>query len=495
VGRHSASAPRGPAEPVVPGAAAVPASPEKPDIGALFGLGQSEPPRPIHAWPKPIEAWPRPIEASPKVEPFPVAAPEASLPPMLPGALGAVRVPAVSASRLDEVVPVGTVLRPESRVHRGRGRRSKALAAIVVLAMIGTAITLLVPHKSTPRKHAAAVVVKRTQRTLLMTVGTTPDTAFGVLLAEDQHASTASITLLPSRLLVNVAGRGTMPLGRAFANPDSTVAAGTIADTLGVLVDNTWQLPSSAFVAMVDQLGGVTVDVDTQVIVNGQIVVNAGPGQRLTGENALAYVSALTPDQDESVRLGHLRAVLRGVLSALPAQATARTTLLGSLGASSASSLLPPALGDFLQGLGTDPDGEILPVLTLDSGGATTSYRTDPAATKDYVARVLAASIPDTKGLPAVRVFVFNGTGTPNLGARIRPKLVNTGLNLVGSQNASTFDRTESLVVIKDSNPASRAAGKRVATALGLPQSALRVDPQSTEVADVFVEVGSDLKL
>src|SRR5205823_1397959 len=111
---------------------------------------------------------------------------------------------------------------------------------------------------------------------------------------------------------------------------------------------------------------------------------------------------------------------------------------------------------------------------------------------KDYVSRTLAQSVPGSTGQPVIRVFVYNGVGTPNLGALVRPKLVAAGMTLAGSQNEATFDRTATLILVKDSSQASRAAGARVARALGLPGDRVRVGNPSTVVADVLVLAGSD---
>ena len=44
-------------------------------------------------------------------------------------------------------------------------------------------------------------------------------------------------------------------------------APGTsLADTLDVIVDGTWQLSSGGLARLVDQVGGVTVDVDVDVL-------------------------------------------------------------------------------------------------------------------------------------------------------------------------------------------------------------------------------------
>jgi hypothetical protein len=140
-------------------------------------------------------------------------------------------------------------------------------------------------------------------------------------------------------------------------------------------------------------------------------------------------------------------------------------------------------------------DDAILPVVTIDTGGGSTAYRVEAAAVKAYVSSVLADSVPAGTAGPSVRVFVYNGVGTANLGALVRPKLVAAGLTLAGSQNEATFDRRETLVLVKDSSADARAAGLRVAKALQLPPERLRVGNDSTRVADVVVLAGADLQL
>jgi hypothetical protein len=49
-------------------------------------------------------------------------------------------------------------------------------------------------------------------------------------------------------------------------------------------------------------------------------------------------------------------------------------------------------------------------------------------------------------------------------------------------------------VLVADDSPASRALGHRVAAALGLPDSAIRVTDQPTSAADAVVILGADYR-
>ena len=54
------------------------------------------------------------------------------------------------------------------------------------------------------------------------------------------------------------------------------VPAETLSDMMSVTIDASWQLTPTALGALVDHLGGVTVDVAGDITVNSQVVLSAG---------------------------------------------------------------------------------------------------------------------------------------------------------------------------------------------------------------------------
>lgn len=159
----------------------------------------------------------------------------------------------------------------------------------------------------------------------------------------------------------------------------------------------------------------------------------------------------------------------------------------------------PPALAGLLVGLAADQRADalafnILPVLPIDTGSGSPSYRIDPPAVRSVVDRELAESVPPGVRAGGNRVLVLNGVGTPGTGEQARTRPVANGLVYAGSYNTPTFDYATSQVLIFDSTPAARALGQRVATALGLPATSIGISTQAQSVADVIVVVGADFK-
>ena len=208
------------------------------------------------------------------------------------------------------------------------------------------------------------------------------------------------------------------------------------------------------------------------------------------------------PVRTRPARLARLQRVLQGLLAVLPAQASRLPASLGALGAGSESTLSPALLAAQLVNAESGnrtaavpgPMFSILPVTTIDSGGATSAYRVDPVAMASYVSQNLAASVPPGALAGGIRVFVYNGTLQYGVGAAARQKLVNAGLSFVGSDNESAPSDAASVVLVPDGTDASRAMGVRVARALGLPASSIEVSNLPQTVADVIVIAGSDFR-
>lgn len=171
---------------------------------------------------------------------------------------------------------------------------------------------------------------------------------------------------------------------------------------------------------------------------------------------------------------------------------------MAALGSDSESTLPPDRLAGVLLGLAAvrarpaAPVFSILPVTPLDAGGDTTAYRVDPVGLGDCVRVTLAANARSATG--QVRVYVYNGTYEHGVGAAARARLVAAGLDFVGSSNEATDGRTTSVLLVAADTPPLRTAGERVATALGLPASAVQVSARNGDAADVVVLTGSDFR-
>ena len=88
-----------------------------------------------------------------------------------------------------------------------------------------------------------------------------------------------------------------------------------------------------------------------------------------------------------------------------------------------------------------------------------------------------------------IQVGVRNGCGEPGLAGEARGYLVRSGFDVVEVGNHSSFDLDSSLVIDRVGN---RAAARRVARALGIPERRVRQDISPAYHLDASVILGSD---
>lgn len=397
----------------------------------------------------------------------------------------------------------GAHRKPGSHREPQRSLRTNILVAVVVLGLLAGG---LYAFSQTAGKHSAPGAPVRTQRTLLLGIADPAKPATGVaLIATDPKSGSASVLLLPTRVVASAPGHGTLPLGAVFGLPGKSVPAAAVADLIGVTVDHTWLLSPHALAALVDRLGGISIDVDVDVIVPGpspgQSEVLTRSGQhRLSGSVAATYASYLAHDEADVARLSRLQAVLDAILAGLPTTDQRLVPMLSSLGAESRLDEPAAELAPQLRVLAAARSGTALvyrplPVIPIDTGQAVPNYRVDPVAVSALVKETLAASIPPGLAQGGNRVLVLNNVGTPGLGETVRLKLVAAGLVFVASRNETPFGSYQaSQVLVFDSSDASLAFGGRVAAALHLPASAVHPSTITQSIADAIVILGADYK-
>lgn len=387
--------------------------------------------------------------------------------------------------------------RVEQRRQRRRKQRRVIGALLGVLALLagGFAVYLAVDAPAPPPAPTAAV--GRTQTTLLLQVAGADGVGIAnALLGHDPGRQAGGVLLLPPQVLVNVPGSGPASLGALAALPADTSRA-ALSDLAGVVVDNSWTLTSPAFAALVDTLGGVSVEVDAPVVDGPTVLIPPGV-QRLDGARAVTLLGFLAPGEQEQARLARVQDVLDALLDVLPGTPAELAPVLQGLGEGSVSSLAPPGLAVFLLGLAEDDENaqlqyDVLPVVPIDPGEGVTAFRVDADRTRALIGRLFADSVPPGVGEPGNRVLVLNGVGTPGLGEVVRGKLVPAGFVFVGSRNAPSFGVATTQILVPAATAEAQALGQRVAAAIGVPPTSVATQEFGT-VADVVVLVGADFQ-
>jgi len=340
------------------------------------------------------------------------------------------------------------------------------------------------------------------QETLLVQVTDEDGTAAAsALTGVTPSTGTGAVVLVPSRLLVDVAGTGDIPFGETATLPERSAPAQALTDLVGVRVDDSWVLDRTALAALVDAVGGVDAAVDVDVVEtdkdgNETVVVEAG-NQELKGAAAAAYATYLAEDEPEQARLARFDDVLTGVLQAMPEDRVDVVAALGKAGDGSESTLDAAALADRLLQLRAAAEADelvsdVLPVTEIDTGSDTPSYGIDSGQVAAMMRTRFPAALQQDAGGEVLRVLVENGVGTPGLVEKARAKLVDDGFRFVNGGNAASFDFEESAVIIPDGTEKSVARGRRVARSLGLPDSSVTTSDRGQTVADVIVILGKD---
>jgi hypothetical protein len=294
-------------------------------------------------------------------------------------------------------------------------------------------------------------------------------------------------------------GFGDGVFGTALHLGGPQLAADTIGNQLGVLVDGTWTLAPAGLTALVDAFGPVNVDVDVEVHPaksgDGTPVLSAGV-QPLDGAAASGFALYQGADEEDLDRTARLQLVLDGVLGALPKTAAEIAAKLPAEPASQ-SSLAPPRLAETLRELAvTKASGKltenVLPVLDIDTGADQKTYRLDTKGVAPILSTDLAGSVPANAFRPSNRVIVRNGVGTAGLGQSVTRKLNAGGFVVVQSGNADSFGNPQTVVQVFDSGTRAADEGRAVAALLGVSDEAVEVSDENQSVADVTVIVGAD---
>lgn len=411
------------------------------------------------------------------------------------------RAATVTASATVE--PVRTPTRRERRLAVRR-RRLTRLAAVVAGLLVVTGAGaggwwLISGRDGTPgpsdRPPGSA-----TATTVLLQVTTDDGTGVGAALLGAGRDERSSVLMVPVRLMVEVPGIGSQPLAEAVDLPRPELAAKAISDLVALRVDATWTLPVADLARLVDEVGGVTVDVDREVLHtrdDGSAVVVVPEGsQHLDGLAATEFATWSAPNEPDQTRSARLKKVLQAVLTELPGDADAVAKLADGLGTRVPAELDLAALLADLHADTTDGqvDYDVLPTRVLETGGAQEALTVDARAAAAMVKRLFPAAVRATGEAAPTRVLVQNGVGTAGLGEKARDKLVAAGFAFVAGGNAPQLGVASTVVVIRDATPASRTTGAAVAAALGVPADAVRISARDQTVADVVVILGADFR-
>lgn len=399
--------------------------------------------------------------------------------------------------------------RREERRQRKREQRKRfGLAGGSVAVVLGLIIALVLAF-GVNRVVTHDNGNKRTQTTLLLQIQGPNRTALAsALLAHDSARHAGVEVLVPSSLITDVCGYGSQNFGNILGLPGGEVASRAALSSVmnGVTIDGSWILSTAQLGKLVDAIGGITTDVDADVIQRtggggGRILVPKGPNQHLNGAQAVEYATYQASSSEGAVaQLARLQNVLDGIIQKLPNQLASLEARLRSLGAGGTSTLGSAKLAKLLLGIQSDTGSDNgvyptdLPVSAIDAGGASPSYRADTSASgiPNLVTNHLANSVPKDANSQHATVFLLNGTGQVGLVGTACSRLAKAGFTYVGSDNAPSFSNDPSEVDIFSNSTISQ--GQQLAHALGLPVRDVKRGTLNQDIAKFVVILGGDYK-
>jgi hypothetical protein len=362
---------------------------------------------------------------------------------------------------------------------------------IVVAATLSGVVSWLANRPGHPGTGTATGQAD-VQRTALLLLRDRDQVVAAALLAVSQRDGVA--VLIPPGLTLEVPGTGRQTLDAAYAGRP-TAPAKALADALRVRVDGTWVLSTAGLSALVDSVGGVTVDVDEDLTWHGVQLVE-GAGQRLDGRSAAAFASVDVAGEPAESHLARFGAVLGRVVAGLPPDPRTIGAQLAALGEESSNRLPAGRLAEMLGNARSVSSSDswqafVLPIQVTEAGDSAVEGLDTERAEQLVEQQLRGARIPEPTG-GVVRVLVRNGVGMPRLSEAARDRLVAADLRFVAGGNADTFGRRSTAVLIASDSRTDRDRGVRVARALGVSPSQIQVNPLGSAMADVVVVLGQD---
>ncbi|MFF2960830.1 LCP family protein [Streptomyces sp. NPDC057963] len=384
--------------------------------------------------------------------------------------------------------------RREEARRRGRNRMV-ALIVVVALVVVGGVGYLWsagkIPGLSGSEKDNSASTGPQQRDVIVVHLHNTKKGGTSTaLLVNNVTTKQGTTVLLPNSLAVSDGEGDTTTLGKSVEADGTTGTRDSIDTLLGTSISGTWRLDTPYLETLVDLVGSIEVDTDTEVPdtkKGASPLVKKGEAQTLSGRMAVAYATYRAPGEAETKQLVRFGEVMRGVLRKISDDPKAATVTVETLAQILDPSLPEKDLGASLAKLAQrakigDYKTELLPV---QADGTLTE-----AATERVVKDVLGGTVKAPEADATVRVGIKDATGDKDAAASARIKLVNGGYAFVGGGTAGTSALSEVLY----ETAADKEKATQVAKTLGLPTSAVKQGKPAAN-ADVSVVLGQDYKV
>lgn len=384
-------------------------------------------------------------------------------------------------------------------------RRLLVAIGILVLFLVLVVLAVVLRSSATPEPDpvpspTSSAPVTPTQNTMLVAVrddnSLITDSVVLGSVARANSTPTGSWLSVQPGLAIAVNSSGSVSLSQRGPFSPADVSR-EVTNELGFTVDGAFILDRLAFAALVDSVGGVTVNSPVPIVVvdaDGKttVVVKAGK-RKIFGPAAAQYVIALNPNEEQAGRMARFDDVWSQVLLKLPGNLDKVRSIVGSLGSLSRISLTPEQVSQGLLDAQTSLTAKTMtmgtPSAQVAGTGSTAIYTVIPVGTQPTVERLFGISVlvPGTNGaVPRVRVFAAGATYDSLDDAQTA--FTTNGLSLVWGGQLEPLAKSQIFIP----NESARATGDQVAKTLGLPTTMVTIDPAETVGVQVAVRLAAD---
>ncbi|GAA3987374.1 polydiglycosylphosphate transferase PdtA [Streptomyces marokkonensis] len=390
--------------------------------------------------------------------------------------------------------------RTERREEARRRARARVVALVVVLALVAVGgVGYLwyagkLPGLSSSDDKTGGTAAAGAQKRDVIAVHLHDTDGGGTstaLLVDNTTTKQGTAVLVPNSLSLTGDDGTTTTLAKSVDDegPDATRTA--LDSALGTDIEGTWRLDTPYLQILVDLVGNIEVDTDTDVPdpeakeKGAAPLVRKGEGQTLSGKTAVAYATHRGSGEEAGAQLKRFGQVMQGVLRKLSSDPAAATTTVQTLGLILDPPLTEKDLGSFLAGLsdrakGGDFKTALLPV--QDDG------RLSAEASDSVIEDVLGGTAESPDKDAAVSVSVRNATGVEDRSGKARVVLLNGGFTFLEGGTASGTAATSKVVYAE---AADKENAVQVAKTLGLPTDSVTRGEVSAS-ARVSVVLGQD---
>ncbi|MFI2432141.1 LCP family protein [Streptomyces sp. NPDC018693] len=371
--------------------------------------------------------------------------------------------------------------RTERREEAKRRARSRLIALVVVLALVAVGgvgylwFAGKLPGLSSSDDKTGTTTATGAQKRDVIVVHL-HDTAKGgtatALLVDNTTTKQGTTVLLPNSLVVTTDDGTTTTLAKSVDEDGSSGTREALDTVLGTSIQGTWRLDTPYLQNLVDLVGNIEVDTDTDVpgpdAKKGEApLVRKGKAQTLSGKMAVAYATYRGEEEAQNAQLQRFGQVMQGVLRKMSSDPQAATITVQTLAQILDPSLSDKDLGAFLAELadlakGGDHKTALLPV----EADGTLSVEASASVVKDVLGGT--AKSPDQSA--AVTVSVQNASGVRANTEDARVVLLNGGFTFLEAGTAAGTEATSKVLYADD---AGKENATEVAKTLGLPTSAV----------------------